>query len=60
MQFRLDQLSVRHPAAPARAQPAVQSLTLQAAAGEHIAVIGPSGAGKTTLLHVLALSLIHI
>jgi phosphonate transport system ATP-binding protein len=30
---------------------------LQVAAGEHVAVIGPSGAGKTTLLQVLACAL---
>lgn len=35
----------------------MQSLDLQVAAGEQLAVIGPSGAGKTTLLHVLACAL---
>jgi phosphonate transport system ATP-binding protein len=57
MKFQLDRLSARHPAAPVRAIPALQSLTLSADAGEQIAVIGPSGAGKTTLLHVLACAL---
>jgi len=57
MKFELDRLSARHPAAPARAAPALQALTLAAEAGEQIAVIGPSGAGKTTLLHVLACAL---
>jgi phosphonate transport system ATP-binding protein len=32
----------------------LQALSLEVAAGEQLAVIGPSGAGKTTLLHVLA------
>ncbi len=36
------------------AAPALQSLSLSVAAGEQLAVIGPSGAGKTTLLQVLA------
>jgi len=57
VKIRLEQVSARHPAAPARARPALQPLTLQASAGEQIAVIGPSGAGKTTLLHVLACAL---
>jgi phosphonate transport system ATP-binding protein len=35
----------------------LQALSLQLAAGEQVAVIGPSGAGKTTLLQVLAASL---
>jgi phosphonate transport system ATP-binding protein len=36
------------------AAPALQDLSLAVAAGEQIAVIGPSGAGKTTLLQVMA------
>jgi phosphonate transport system ATP-binding protein len=39
------------------AAPALQGLTLAVAAGEQLAVIGPSGAGKTTLLQVLACSM---
>ena len=35
----------------------MQGLSLQVAAGEHVAIIGPSGAGKTTLLQVLACAL---
>ena len=34
--------------------PALAPLHLDIAAGEQVAVIGPSGAGKTTLLHLLA------
>jgi phosphonate transport system ATP-binding protein len=47
-------LSARHPAARDGAQPALTQLSLQVAAGEQLAVIGPSGAGKTSLLQVLA------
>ena len=46
----------RHPAAPI-ASLALQPITLTIAAGEQVAVIGPSGAGKTTLLHVMACAL---
>jgi phosphonate transport system ATP-binding protein len=35
----------------------MRGITLEIAAGEHVAVIGPSGAGKTTLLHALACAL---
>jgi phosphonate transport system ATP-binding protein len=49
--------SARHPAARAGAAPALQPLGLQVAAGEQLAVIGPSGAGKTTLLQLLACTL---
>jgi phosphonate transport system ATP-binding protein len=47
-------VSARHPAARASAAPALQALGLQVAAGEQLAVIGPSGAGKTSLLQVMA------
>ncbi len=46
----------RHPAA-APTSLALQPITLTIAAGEQVAVIGPSGAGKTTLLHVMACAL---
>ena len=36
-----------------RAVPALSHLTLQLAAGEHLAVVGPSGAGKTTFVELL-------
>ena len=54
MKLELQGASARHPAARATAAPALQALTLTVAAGEQIAVIGPSGAGKTTLLQLLA------
>ena len=50
----LADVSARHPAAPAGRAPALAPLRLHIAAGERVAVIGPSGAGKTTLLQVLA------
>jgi phosphonate transport system ATP-binding protein len=57
MKITLQSVSARHPAAQRDAGAALRSLSLQVAAGEQIAVIGPSGAGKTTLLHVLACAL---
>lgn len=54
MKLDLDAVAARHPAARAGAAPALQALSLQVAAGEQVAVIGPSGAGKTTLLQVMA------
>ena len=57
MKLSIDGVAARHPAARAGAAPALQGLSLQVAAGEQVAVIGPSGAGKTTLLQVLACAL---
>lgn len=57
MKLELDDLTAVHPAARSTAQPALRRIALQVAAGEQVAVIGPSGAGKTTLLQVLACSL---
>lgn len=53
MTFALNNVTVRHPSANNGAH-AVADLTLSIAAGEQVALIGPSGAGKTTLLHTLA------
>ncbi len=57
MNIALQALSARHPAARAGAVPAIRELSLRIAAGEQVAIIGPSGAGKTTLLQVLACAL---
>lgn len=53
MGFRLDAVGVVHP----NGQRALAALSLAAAAGGRVAVIGPSGAGKTTLLRVLGAAL---
>lgn len=54
MKISLNDLSARHATARRGAPDALAGLSLDVAAGEQLAVIGPSGAGKTTLLEVLA------
>jgi phosphonate transport system ATP-binding protein len=54
MKLQLTACSGRHPASAPSAPAALRALSLTVAAGEQLAVIGPSGAGKTTLLHLLA------
>jgi phosphonate transport system ATP-binding protein len=57
MKLELKAASGRHPSARPGADPAVREVSFCVAAGEQVAVIGPSGAGKTTLLHLLACAL---
>jgi phosphonate transport system ATP-binding protein len=58
VKLELRAIGARHPAARAGAAPALQALGLQVAAGEQLAVIGPSGAGKTTLLQAMACAMV--
>ena len=53
MTLHLAHLAFTHP----NGQPALRGVTLAVAAGERLAVIGPSGAGKTTLLRMVGASL---
>lgn len=54
MKLSLQDLSARHETARRGSADALSGLNIDIAAGEQLAVIGPSGAGKTTLLEVLA------
>lgn len=54
MKLSLQGLSARHATARHGAADVLAGIGLDVAAGEQLAVIGPSGAGKTTLLEVLA------
>jgi phosphonate transport system ATP-binding protein len=54
MELELEQGEARHPAARPGAPAALRGVALRVAAGEQLAVIGPSGAGKTTLMQLLA------
>ena len=49
--LRLDGVSVAY---PGRARPAVAAADLELAAGEHVALVGPSGVGKSSLAAVAA------
>src|SRR4051794_6712201 len=53
MSLQFDKIGVVHP----NGRRALASVALSVAAGERVALIGPSGAGKTTLLRVAAAGL---
>ena len=53
MSLAFDQLGLVHP----NGHRALQGVNLHVAAGERVAVIGPSGAGKTSLLRIAAAAL---
>jgi phosphonate transport system ATP-binding protein len=55
-QFEARDLCVRHPGARTDSPCILKDFSISIAAGEQLAIIGPSGAGKTTLLHTLALA----
>ena len=57
MKVTLHGLAARHPASRDGSAPALRPARIAFAAGEQVAVVGPSGAGKTTLLHALACAL---
>lgn len=57
LELSLAKVSARHPQARAGSVPALKALELHIAAGEQLAIIGPSGAGKTTLLQLLGCAL---
>lgn len=59
MKITLKDLSARHATARRGVRDALAHLSLDIAAGEQLAVIGPSGAGKTTFLEVLACARPH-
>ena len=57
MKIELQKVSGHHPAANAGMPNAIRGVSLAIAAGEQVAIIGPSGAGKTTLLQMMACAL---
>lgn len=57
MSFELDRVGLIHANGQAQGQRALRAVSISAARGERLAIIGPSGAGKTSLLRILAASI---
>ena len=57
MSFQLDRVGLIHANGQAQGQRALRAVSISAARGERLAIIGPSGAGKTSLLRILATSI---
>jgi len=55
--FQLDRVGLIHANGQAQGQRALRAVSISAARGERLAIIGPSGAGKTSLLRILATSI---
>ncbi len=57
MSFELHRAGLVHASGQSSGQRALRDVSIRAAPGERLAIIGPSGAGKTTLLRILATSI---
>lgn len=53
MFLAVENISKRYPSAGAEGREVLSRLSLQAEAGESVAIVGPSGSGKTTLLNII-------